>query len=267
MKYEDQGLGVLFSHLAVAEEMLRQDGKKINEKNMFLAIQDLAADKAESYTPNHELGANPGVQMSPKLEKNVSPQVFDETYLEARFPNQAKRKQLQAKMKGAVTNLTNIFLEDYYQIKRRGEKKNNKYKSDPNKASKTEKIDGGLVSKDEKDRHNREAVIFQHLRYFIKTYIYDSLIPLMIETEDSVRSALSDMEYKNLDTKVLNGNTAADNASTALHETLLPIFAKNMRFANLLRQYRWMPDGRLVKKKQKAETKTVSPSRLKKPKS
>lgn len=249
-QYEDQGYGVMFSHVAVAKEMLRQDGKSITDDNLYKTIQKLAKEKAESYTPSEELGQNPSSSVSQKFRKLVMPQIFDDDIMKERFPNKAERDAIRIEMTAAINNLVHMVMKHFYGFKMN--RQPGVDLTDPTQITSIEYLKkSSKYSPEDISAYNKTVDVYRDLRLLMETYLFHAIRPMLMNMREGIDQALIEMGYDKLTGKQVR----SENHKKILlleYSKIFAVFFKGVRFTDFLLQMRWTTDGtKLIGSRQK----------------
>lgn len=244
MRYEDQGIGVLFSHSVTARELLKQNKMPVNDENMFKAIQMLAEEKAESYTPSDELGNNPGPKVADQFREITAHTFYKNKGFQQRFPNKQAYKIARIEISAAVNHLTQVIMKHIFLFKTSRSKSADL--RDPNQLTDFEYVQKGKLSPEELQGVNKFRVANRHLRLMIEGYVWGSLLPLTKETRESLYNMLGEMGYNETDFKTLKNNSNIKELAWLVAKNFGVLWSRT-KFSDFFRGFKWTKKGPRLK--------------------
>lgn len=165
------GAGLVVEELAKIS--LRQKGKKQDKENLNKEMQKIAIQALDSYIPSPELGINPS-KVAKSIQKIIAPEFYGTSaLLRAKVKDDAGMTEIKA----AITNLVYAILKHFYGFN---------VKSTPAKISDFE------YPSQKSEVDIRMVEMNRIIRVIIFTYVYRSLVPLlMISRTDFQRGIIS----------------------------------------------------------------------------
>lgn len=255
VEFEDQGRGVLFSHMVVAEEYLKASGKKVTDDEMKKVIMKLAREKADSYTPSEELGRNPESRLSKEVKDSFAPWLYgkDSSVVKALNMPNVDKKAFMIELNGAVNHLVQIILKNAYGFKTTRSKSATLY--DPRQLTDFEYVASGPggLDKAQRDMHNTTVDVNRQIRGFLQAYITASLIPLLNDDKASLYKAFKTV-YEKANPKLIRSVNVYKNLMRNAGLFLFVKFSKIKtpkdflnweftRLSQLISRYRITPKG------------------------
>lgn len=245
--FHDQGIGVLESHIVIAEEFLRQNGKTKNFENMVKTINKLAKEKEESYTPSDDMGSNPSPRVSKDIKLAMAPWLYgSQSVLNKLGLSKSEKQTLMIELNGAINHLTQIILKRVYGFKTtrapKVDKSNEKLLTDFEYVASGP---GGL-SKAQRDRHNTTVDVNRQIRGIVQAWITASLIPLMKESRKSYYKQFEQV-YQEANPKLIRSNRVYKNIMKHMGKDFLVTFGTT-KITDYLKNLRVKPKGDFTKK-------------------
>lgn len=229
VEYESQGYGVYPPLLEIAKETLRQERKSLTKENINNMLQRLAAENAESYTPNPELGKNPESRVSKQIRNIIGAPIYRSKMSE----------KTRIEMSGAVSLLTQMILKNIYGFKTTRQPGIDT--SNPAKLTDFEYIGtgpGNSYSKEQRDVYNKMVDVNRHIRVAVESYLFWAITPLLNETKDSFYSAFVDMGYKDMPASSVRSPQNTKEFAWVLTKRFADLF-KDVHITAFLKTLRW----------------------------
>lgn len=196
MQIEDQGRGVLFSHMVIAEEYLKLNKKTVNDENLYEVIMKLAHEKADSYTPSDELGRNPESRISGAVKKDMAPWLYGPNSVVNKMNlDKTEKEHFMIEINGAINHLTQILLKRIYGFKTT--RSSGAKLSDPSQLTDFEYLASGPdgMNKEERDKHNTRVDVNRQIRGMIQGYLTAAIIPVVNDNRNNIYKRFQEM-YK-----------------------------------------------------------------------
>lgn len=229
IEYESQGYGVYPPLLEIAKETLRQEKKSLSEKNIHEMIQKLAAENAESYTPNPELGKNPESRVSKQIRNIIAAPIY-----------KSKMSQsTKVELSGAVNNLTQMILKNIYGFKTT--RAPGIDTSNPSKLTDFEYVGmgpGNNFSKEQREVYNKTVDVNRHIRVIVETYLFWAIMPLLNESKEKFYSAMVEMGYKDMPASSVRSPQNTKELAWAMTKRFADLF-KDVNITGFLKTLKW----------------------------
>lgn len=224
----DQGRGVLPSHMVIAEEYLRQNRKKKTDENMIKAIEKLAKEKKESYTPSDDMGKNPESRVSKEVKELMAPFLYDSkrSVINKLGLNQKEQKELMVELNGAINHLTQIVLKRILGFKTKRAK--NAELWDPKQITDFEFLAShpkGL-SKAQLYAYNAQVAVNRQIRGVIQAWITHALMPVFQWQRKHYYMAFSEV-YKKATPQTVRSKNVYHNLMKHMAKNLSVTFGKS----------------------------------------
>lgn len=251
VEYHDQGMGVLPSHLVIAEEYLRQNKKPKNFENMKKAVIKLAAEKKESYTPSDDMGKNPSPRISAKVKNDMAPWLYSSKFqynvINPLGLSESDRRALMIELNGAINHLTQIILKRVYGFKTTRAPKVDL--ADPKQLTDFEYVASGPdgLSKQDRDKINTQVDVNRQIRGMVQAYISAAILPLLNDNKNNIYKVFLKI-YKDANPKIIRGNNAYKNIMKHMAKNLWIQF-KGTRISDYVKHLRVTPKGAFLEDK------------------
>lgn len=209
VEFHDQGQGVLDSHLVVAREYLKQNGKEPTFENMVKAVNKLARDKEESYTPSDDMGKNPASSVSAQIRKVGAPWLYADdkqfNVLNKLGLNREQKQIVRKDIHRAINNISHIIMKNFHGFKVNDRGRSKDFASHvTDNLTDFEYVGSGPngLSKAQRDRWNTTVEVNRMIRAFIETYIATMLLIVINDNQKTLYDTFKKI-YEDADNSVI----------------------------------------------------------------
>jgi hypothetical protein len=229
---------------------------------MVKAVNILAKEKKESYTPSDDMGKNPESRVSAEIKMEMAPWLYDSKKSVINKFGLSKKEQenLMIELNGAINHLTQIVLKRIYGFKIKRNKNANL--ADPTQITDFEflaKTDKGL-SREQVYAINTQVAVNRQIRGTVQAWITMSLMPFFQYPKKSWYAVFADI-YKNADPKTIRSKNVYRNIMKHHAKNMGTTFA-NTSILDYIASFRITPKTKPVSKpKKKPSQKKLPPGK------